>query len=61
MKLLNATEAVKYLQIPQEVFDRYDSKSLILYTLVKLERRYSTIVLDRFKREVLDKRNAKSN
>jgi hypothetical protein len=57
MQLFSKAEAINYLKTSQELFDYYDSKSLICYTLGGLERRYSIATLDKFKHEVLDKLN----
>ena len=47
-------EAVKYLNINEDVFNKYtNEKSKIPYALVYGERRYSKQALDRFKKEVL--------
>lgn len=52
----NRQEAIAYLGIGPELFDFYDSKSYIIYSLIGFERMYSMVNLDRFKTEVLEKR-----
>jgi hypothetical protein len=52
-------EAIEFLQVTEEEFDRYDSKSLILYTLKHGQRWYSEEVLCRFRDNVLRKRGEK--
>lgn len=49
-------EAIEFLEITEEEFDRYDGKSLILYTLKHGQRWYSEEVLKRFKDNVLSRR-----
>lgn len=52
-KQYNKADARDYLEIDQMLFDHYDSRSLILYTLINGRRMYSEKVLDIFKSTVL--------
>ncbi len=49
----NKSDAIDYLDIDLQLFNHYDSRSLILYTLVNGRRLYSQKVLDNFKSTVL--------
>lgn len=50
MGFLNKQDSIAYLGISEEEFDRYDAKTLILYTLKNGQRWYPEDDLDRFKR-----------
>ncbi len=53
IKQYNKADAMDYLEIDLQLFNHYDSRSLILYTLVNGRRLYSQKVLDNFKSTVL--------